>query len=79
MQAAGLQFPDTTDDLVKVLRAVNKKERVAGFVADNHYGWTFVPYLHAFGGDVFRKAPDDLFRRSTRPRPSRPRSTTPTC
>jgi hypothetical protein len=61
VQAAGLQFPDTTDDLVKVLRAVNKKERVAGFVADNHYGWTFVPYLHAFGGDVFRKAPDDLF------------------
>lgn len=61
VQAAGLEFPDTTDDLLKVLRAVNKKERVAGFVADNHYGWTFVPYLHAFGGDVFRKAPDDLF------------------
>ncbi|KAF1044554.1 ABC transporter substrate-binding protein [Xylophilus sp.] len=61
VEKAGLAFPDTTDDLVKVLRAVNKKERVAGFVADNHYGWTFVPYLHAFGGDVFRKAPDDLF------------------
>jgi multiple sugar transport system substrate-binding protein len=61
VQKAGLDFPDTTDDLVKVLRAVNKKERVAGFVSDNHYGWTFVPYLHAFGGDVFRKAPDDLF------------------
>jgi multiple sugar transport system substrate-binding protein len=61
VQAAGLQFPDTTDDLAKVLRAVNRKEKVAGFVADNHYGWTFVPYLHAFGGDVFRKAPDDLF------------------
>ncbi|CAN5411868.1 sugar ABC transporter substrate-binding protein [soil metagenome] len=61
VQKAGLAFPDTTDDLVKVLRAVNNKERVAGFVADNHYGWTFVPYLHAFGGDVFRKAPDDLF------------------
>lgn len=61
VQKAGLQFPDTTDDLVKVLRAVNRKERVAGFVSDNHYGWTFVPYLHAFGGDVFRKAPDDLF------------------
>ncbi|RYG14622.1 MAG: extracellular solute-binding protein [Burkholderiales bacterium] len=61
VQAAGLQFPDTTDDLVKVLRAVNKKDRVAGFVADNHYGWTFVPYLQAFGGNVFRKAPDDLF------------------
>jgi multiple sugar transport system substrate-binding protein len=61
VQAAGLPYPDTTDDLLKVLRAVNKKERVAGFVADNHYGWTFVPYLQAFGGDVFRKAPDDLF------------------
>jgi multiple sugar transport system substrate-binding protein len=61
VEKAGLAFPDTTDDLVKVLRAVNRKERVAGFVADNHYGWTFVPYLHAFGGDVFRKAPDDLF------------------
>ncbi len=61
VKAAGLEFPDTTDDLVRVLRAVNRKERVAGFVADNHYGWTFVPYLHAFGGDVFRKAPDDLY------------------
>lgn len=61
VQQAGLAYPDTTDDLVKVLRAVNRKERVAGFVSDSHYGWTFVPYLHAFGGDVFRKAPDDLF------------------
>jgi len=61
VQQAGLEYPDTTDDLVKVLRAVNRKERVAGFVSDNHYGWTFVPYLHAFGGDVFRKAPDDLY------------------
>lgn len=61
VQQAGLQFPDTTDDLVKVLRAVHKKDRVAGFVADNHYGWTFVPYLQAFGGDVFRKAPHDLY------------------
>jgi len=61
VQQAGLAYPETTDDLVKVLRAVNRKERVAGFVSDSHYGWTFVPYLHAFGGDVFRKAPDDLF------------------
>jgi multiple sugar transport system substrate-binding protein len=61
VQQAGLQFPDTTDDLAKVLRTVHKKDRVAGFVADNHYGWTFVPYLQAFGGDVFRKAPHDLY------------------
>jgi multiple sugar transport system substrate-binding protein len=61
VKQAGFAYPDTTDDLVKVLRAVNKKDRVAGYVADNHYGWTFVPYLQAFGGNVFRKAPDDLF------------------
>ncbi|WP_018184379.1 ABC transporter substrate-binding protein [Kaistia granuli] len=61
VEAAGLEFPDTTDDLVRVLRAVNGKDRVAGFVADNHYGWTFVPYLQAFGGNVFRAPPDDLF------------------
>jgi multiple sugar transport system substrate-binding protein len=61
VQQAGMAYPETTDDLLKVLRAVNRRDRVAGFVADNHYGWTFVPYLHAFGGDVFRKAPDDLF------------------
>jgi multiple sugar transport system substrate-binding protein len=58
---AGLPYPDTTDDLVNVLKAVHRKERVSGFITDNHYGWTFPPYLHAFGGDVFRKAPDDLY------------------
>jgi len=67
VQEAGLDFPDTTDDLVKVLRAVNKKDKVAGFVADNHYGWTFVPYLHAFGADVFRHVPDDLMPTLTTP------------
>lgn len=61
IQQAGLAFPKTTDDLVKVLQAVNKKERVAGYVTDNHYGWTFIPYLQAFGSNVFRAPPDDLF------------------
>jgi multiple sugar transport system substrate-binding protein len=61
VQEAGHNFPDTTDDLETVLKAVNGKQRVAGFVADNHYGWTFVPYLQAFGGNVFRAPPDDLF------------------
>lgn len=60
IQQAGLDFPQTTDDLLKVLRAVNKKERVAGYITDNHYGWTFIPYLQAFGGNVFRTPPDDL-------------------
>ncbi|HAZ54964.1 MAG TPA: ABC transporter substrate-binding protein [Franconibacter helveticus] len=61
IQQAGLGFPQTTDDLLSVLRAVNKKARVSGYITDNHYGWTFIPYLQAFGGNVFRTPPDDLF------------------
>ncbi|TCL02124.1 ABC transporter substrate-binding protein [Sodalis ligni] len=61
IQQAGLAFPQTTDDLLTVLRAINKKERVAGYITDNHYGWTFIPYLQGFGGNVFHSAPDDLF------------------
>jgi multiple sugar transport system substrate-binding protein len=57
---AGLTFPDNTEDLVKVLQAVHQKEGVAGFITENHYGWTFIPYLQAFGGKVFRNPPDDL-------------------
>lgn len=61
LKAQGLSFPETTDDWLKAAQAVNGKEGAAGFVADNHYGWTFPPFLHAFGGDIFRRAPDDLF------------------
>lgn len=35
--------------------------RMAAYVTDSHYGWTFIPYLQAFGGNVFRNPPDDLF------------------
>jgi multiple sugar transport system substrate-binding protein len=60
IQKEGLAFPDTTDDLLAALKAINRKERVAGFATDNHYGWTFIPYLNAFGGKVFRDPPNDL-------------------
>ncbi|MGB6105142.1 MAG: extracellular solute-binding protein [Pusillimonas sp.] len=60
LQESGLEFPQTTDDLLQALKGVNKKDRSAGFATDNHYGWTFPPYLHAFGGDVFVNAPDNL-------------------
>ena len=54
-------MPDTIDDVVNgAARPSTSKEGVAGFVADNHYGWTFVPFLQAFGGNVFRNPPDDL-------------------
>ena len=61
LQQAGLSFPSTTQAFWDAAKAVNRKERAAGFVTDNHYGWTFIPFLQAFGGDVFRKPPNDLF------------------
>jgi len=60
IKEAGHDFPDTTDDLFNVLKATHGKDKVAGFVTDNHYGWTFVPFLQAFGGNVFNNPPDDL-------------------
>lgn len=61
LKEAGLALPDTTDELLAAARALNRKARAAGFVTDNHYGWTFPPFLQAFGGNVFRNAPNDLF------------------
>lgn len=57
----GLSFPDTTDALLQAAQQLNRKERASGFVTDNHYGWSFPPFLHAFGGDIFRNAPHDLY------------------
>jgi len=59
-QAGLTTMPDTFDALSAAMKAVNKKDGVAGFLTDNHYGWSFVPFLQGFGGDVFRNAPDDL-------------------
>lgn len=61
LKANGLGMPDTFDDLEKAMQIVNKKEGVSGFVTENHWGWIFIPYIHGFGGNVFRNPPDDLF------------------
>lgn len=60
IQQAGLKMPDTFDQLGATLKAVNKKDGIPAFVEENHYGWTFIPFLQGFGGDVFRNAPTDL-------------------
>jgi multiple sugar transport system substrate-binding protein len=52
-------MPETFEDIEKVAAATNK-DGVAGFLGDNRHGWTFPPYLQGFGGNVFRKPPDDL-------------------
>jgi multiple sugar transport system substrate-binding protein len=59
-EKAGLKLPDTFDDIQKVLKAVHDKDGVKGFVNENHHGWTWIPYLQGFGGNVFRNPPDDL-------------------
>lgn len=61
MQQEGLTMPETFDDIVKICEVMhNKEEGLAGFINENHHGWTFPPYLQAFGGDVFVDAPDNL-------------------
>lgn len=61
LQQEGLGIPDTVAELETAAQLFTGREPGFGFVTDNHYGWTFPPYLHAFGGDVFRNAPDDVY------------------
>lgn len=60
VRAAGADMPDTFDDLERVAGQVNKKDGVDGFLTDNHWGFWYPQLLQAYGGDVFRNAPNDL-------------------
>jgi multiple sugar transport system substrate-binding protein len=60
IQQAGLKMPDNFTELEAMLKVVSKKDGVAGFASENHYGWSFIPFLQGFGGDIFRNAPTDL-------------------
>jgi multiple sugar transport system substrate-binding protein len=57
---AGKQMPDTFDELADAMKAVHLKDGVPAFLTENHYGWTFIPFLMGFGGSVFRDPPEDL-------------------
>jgi multiple sugar transport system substrate-binding protein len=59
-QEAGQKLPDTFDDVTAVCKAIHKKHGVPAYIAENHYGWTFIPWLMGFGGTIFRNPPDDL-------------------
>lgn len=59
-QQAGLDLPKTFDEVVTAVKAVHNKDGIPGFAAENHYGWDWISWLHGFGGDIFRNAPDDL-------------------
>ena len=60
IQQAGMKLPETFDQLEAMLKAVNGKEGLPAWVVENHYGWTFIPFLQRFGGTVFRNPPGDL-------------------
>jgi multiple sugar transport system substrate-binding protein len=59
-QEAGQKLPDTFDDVTAACKAIHKKHGVPAYIAENHYGWTFIPWLMGFGGTIFRNPPDDL-------------------
>jgi multiple sugar transport system substrate-binding protein len=59
-QANGLAMPDTFEDMDKAFAVLHKKDGVPAFLTENHWGWTFIPYLQGYGGNVFRNPPDDL-------------------
>lgn len=59
-KSAGLGMPDTFAQMESSLKAVHNKDSVPGFLTENHWGWTFIPYLQGYGGNIFRGPPDDL-------------------
>lgn len=60
LKSEGLSMPDTFEELEKTLSVVHNKQGVFGFLTDNHWGWWYPPILQAYGGSIFRNAPDDL-------------------
>jgi multiple sugar transport system substrate-binding protein len=57
----GLGMPDNFEQMERAMAALQGKEDTAAFLVENHYGWTYPPFLQSFGGNVFRNPPDDLF------------------
>ena len=60
IEKAGLKMPETFDDLIKVCDAVDGKDNVKAFVADNLHHWNWIPYLMGNGGKVFKDPPGNL-------------------
>jgi len=59
-ERAGKPMPDTFDQVADTMKAVHLKDGVPAFLPENHYGWSFIPWLQGFGGTVFRDPPEDL-------------------
>jgi multiple sugar transport system substrate-binding protein len=60
IEKAGRKMPDSFDEVRELMKAIGRPDGIPAYIAENHYGWTFIPWLQGFGGNVFRDAPDDL-------------------
>jgi multiple sugar transport system substrate-binding protein len=60
IRQAGLKIPETYDELIKVLAAVNDKDNVKAFVTHRTHHWMWVHFMQGFGGDVFKDPPENL-------------------
>lgn len=60
MQRRGLKVPRTFAQLLEVVRELDGVDGVNGFVSWQLHHWCLIPYLHGFGGDVFKDAPRDM-------------------
>ncbi len=78
VQQAGLAFPETTDELVKVLRAVNKKERVPASSPTATTAGPSCPTCTLSAATCSARRPTTSSRRWTRTRPWPPPTTTRT-
>lgn len=59
--AAAQKLPETFDEVLTFAKAMKGRENLPVFLTENNFGWTFIPWLQGFGGNVFRDPPNDLF------------------
>jgi multiple sugar transport system substrate-binding protein len=59
-EKVGKTMPDNFDSLPDTMKAIHNQDGVPAFLTENHYGWSFIPFLQGFGGNVFRNPPDDV-------------------
>jgi multiple sugar transport system substrate-binding protein len=60
MEKKGLKIPKTFDELQQVCAEIHGAEEVNGFVSWQLHHWCLMPYLHGFGGNVFKNPPADV-------------------
>ena len=60
LKKAGVGVPTTFEELMNAVEAVHGMEDTAGYVAFNLHHWNLPPYVHGFGGDLFKDPPNNI-------------------